>query len=158
MARLVRGSRGHILLVVALFSLHFAFRPLLVEWAGAPDLLAGALLLAALRARAGAAAALGFVLGLLEGSMALEGLGSSMLVYTAAGYVAARSRELVFTDARVFLPLYLFAGTWLIQAAVGLAAGAGATSGDLLLVAPLSATLTAVVCWIGMRIVSPYPY
>lgn len=157
MARLARGSRGPLLLVAALVLLHFAFRPVLVEWAGAPDLLAGGLLLAALRLRAGAAAALGFALGLLEGSMALEGLGSTMMVYTAAGYLAARSRDLIFTDARVFLPLYLFSGTWIVQAAVALAGGAEASAAALLALAPLSALLTTLVCWSGMRLLSPYP-
>lgn len=158
MARLPRGSRGHLLLVAALGLLHFAFRPLLAEWAGAPDLLAGALLLAALRLRAGAAAGLGFAFGLLEGSMALEGLGSWMIVYTAVGYAAARSRDLIFTDARVFLPLYLFSWTWTIRAAGALASGVGTSAEALLLLAPLSALLTAVICWTGVRIASPYPY
>lgn len=158
MARLGRGSRGHWLLVTGLALGHLAFRPLLVEWPGSPDLLAGALLLAALRLRSGAAAGLGFGLGLLEGSMALEGLGATMIVYTIAGFVAARSRDLLFTDARVFLPLYLFSGAWLVQAAVALASGAGARAETLLVLAPVSAALTTLVCWSGMRLAAPYPY
>ena len=158
MARAGRGSRGHWLLVAGLALGHFAFRPLLVEWVGAPDLLTGALLLAALRLRSGAAAGLGFGFGLLEGSMALEGLGATMIVYTAAGFVAARSRDLIFTDARIFLPLYLFSGTWLVQAAIAVASGAGAPAGALLVLAPISAALTTLVCWAGVRLAVPYPY
>lgn len=154
---MARGARGRLLLVGALVLLHFALRPLLVEWAGAPDLLAGGLLLAALRIRAGGAAALGFTLGLLEGSMALEGVGASMIAYTAAGYLAARSRDLIFTDARVFLPLYLFAGTWLLQVGLAVATGVRAPAEALLLLASLSALLTTLVCWTGMRLLSPYP-
>lgn len=158
MARPGRGSRGHWLLVAALAGLHFTLRPLLVAWLGVPDLLAGALLLAALRLRSSASAGLGFSFGLLEGSMALEGLGGGLVVYTLAGFLAARSRDLIFTDARVFLPLYLFCGTWLIQTAVGLTTGGGATPVAFLLLSPISAALTTLVCWAGMRLASPYPY
>lgn len=147
-------SRGYGALVLGLILLHFLLRPLLIGWPGAPDLLAGGLLLAALRLRAGWAAALGFVLGLLEGAMALEGMGSLMVVYTATGYLAARSRDLIFTDARVFLPLFLFLGVWAVQVAVG--AAAGLPPGEAaVLGAPLTAVTTALVCWAGVRLVSP---
>lgn len=90
--------------------------------------------------------------------MALEGLGLTMIVYTVTGYGAARARDLIFTDARIFLPLYLFAGTWLVQAAVTLGSGPPTPMTTLLALAPLSAALTTVVCWTGMRLASPYPY
>lgn len=153
---MARAGRGQLALAAAFVLLHLVFRPLLVEWPGAPDLLVGGLLLAALRMRSAAAAGLGFGLGLLEGSMALEALGYTMIVYTAAGWAAARARDLIFTDARVFLPLYLFAGTWLVQAAIALGSGPPAPVRDLVLLAPVSAALTTAVCWAGMRLVAPY--
>lgn len=148
-------SRGYGALVAGLILLHLLLRPLLIGWPGAPDLLVGGLLLGALGLRAGSAAALGFVLGLLEGAMALEGMGSLMVVYTAAGYVGARSRDLIFTDARVFLPLFLFLGVWIVEVAVASAAAFPPGLEPLLLGAPLTAATTTVVCWVGVRLVSP---
>lgn len=153
-----RRERGPLLLVGALWLLHFALRPALVEWTVAPDLLAGGLLLAALRFRPAGAAGLGCALGVLEGSMALGGLGVSMIVYTLAGYAGARSRQLVFTDARVFVPAYLFAGTWLVQVAISVASVAGPSPELWFFRAPVSALLTTIVCWSGLRVSGPYPY
>lgn len=154
---MARGGRGWLLLVGALLLLHFALRPVLVGRPAAPDLLTGALLLAALRLRPAGSAGLGCAFGLLEGAMALGGLGISMVAYTLAGYGAARSRELVFTDARIFVPVYLFAGTWLVQAGLALAYGA-ASPEAVLLWSPVSALLTSAVCWTGLRLLGTYPY
>lgn len=140
-------------LIAALLLLHFTLRPLLVGWTGAPDLLAGGVLLAALHARAGTAALLGGVLGLLEGAMALHGLGTSMIVYALVGYLAARSRDVLFSDARSFLPLYVFLGVWAAQAGQALLGG-GLDVPAALVGMPLSAASTAAVCWLAARAVS----
>jgi hypothetical protein len=140
------------LLVAGLILLHFILRPVLTSWAAGPDLLTGALLLGALQLRAGPAALLGFFLGLLDASMALKGMGALMIVYTIAGFAAAKSRDLLFSDSAVFVPTFLFVGVWAVQVAV-----AGSTGGlDLMLglvIAPLSAAATALVCWLAARIV-----
>ena len=96
--------------------LHFLLRPQLMDFSLAPDLLVGGLLLAALRLRAGQAAALGFALGVLDAAMALENLGVYGLVLLTVAFVAARSRDLLFADARFFVAIYLFLGTWLTVA------------------------------------------
>lgn len=145
---------AHAALAAVLLVLHFFLRPVLVGWPGAPDLLLGGLLLAALHLRAGYAALLGTVLGLLEGAMALQGPGSLMIVYALAGYAASRCRDLLFSDARTFLFLYVAIGVWATQ--VGLALF-GPPVLDLRLAAfeaPLSALATAVICWSGERMLS----
>lgn len=141
---------GPVALVALLLLLHFSLRPWLAGWAGAPDLLTGGLLVAALRLRAGYAAALGSVLGLLEAAMALRGLGTLMIVYALVGYAAARSRDLLFSDARAFFPLYVFLGVWVAHAGVALLGG-GLDPRLALLEAPMSAGLTAAVCWVAER-------
>lgn len=132
--------------VVALLVLHFLLRPLLVQLPVAPNLLIGALLLATLRLRAGHAAVLGFGLGILEASMALEGMGSYALALTVVGYLGARSRDVLFADARFYVVAYLFVGTWLAEIVLLLL---GTTSpGPLRLVvgSGVNALLTAAVC------------
>lgn len=148
-------SRTYFVLVGLLVVAHFALRPLLVGWPGAPDLAAGAVLLGTLRVRAGYAAVLGFVLGLLEGSMAMTGMGGLMVVYTLAAYGGARSRELIFADPRIFVPLYLLAGVWIIQVASALLTGAAVGPERLLVTAPLSAVTTAAICWVVVRMSAP---
>lgn len=142
------GRRGMVLagVVGGLAVLHFLLRPLFTGWPVSPDLLAGALLLATLRLRAGHAAALGFFLGLLEGAMALSGMGWLAVVYGVTGYGAVRSWELVFTDERSFLPVYLLVGVWVLDVVtVSLTAG-GPGWGFALLRAPAEAVITTVLC------------
>lgn len=145
-----RRASAHGVLVATLVLLHLSLRPLLTGWTGAPDLLSGGLLLASLRLRAGHAAALGFGLGLMEAALALTGLGPTALVYTLAGYAAARSRDLLFSDERAFLPLFLGGGVWAVQGALALVGGDLGPE-VLFVAAPLSALSTTVVCWIAER-------
>lgn len=134
-----RALLGALLLALA----HFVFRPYLVETWWSPDLLAGAVLVAALDVRAGQAAVVGFALGLLEGAMALEGLGILAAGYAGLAYVGARMWDLFYADARLFLPAYLLLGAWAL-----LLVNAWSTMGDLtwsfsLFRAPVAALTTA---------------
>ena len=148
----MRAGPGGALLVAGLILLHFILRPLLTSWPIGPDLLTGALLLGALRLRAGPAALLGFFLGLFDASMALKGMGALMIVYTFAGFAAAKSRDLLFSDSAVFVPTFLFVGVWAVQVAVaGFAGGLDLMFG--LVIAPLSAVSTALFCWLAARVV-----
>lgn len=136
-----------VVLVVAFALLHFVLRPLLVELPVAPDLLTAAVLLGALSMRAGGAATLGFVLGMLEDAMALAG-GWTALVYTLAAYVGARFRDVIFADLRFFVPLYLFLATWFVHVVIAaLTASLDLTTG--LMVAPADAALTALIGGLG---------
>lgn len=143
-----RSRSGPTILAVILLVLHFLLRPLLVDWSVGPDLLAGGLLLAALELRAGVAAVIGFAVGVLEAAMAGSGLGTLAIVYAVAGYAGARSWDLMFADARLFLPVYLTLGCWVLQLApAGFASASGLTWGLALVRGPASALLTAALCW-----------
>lgn len=141
-----RDSLLEVLLVAGLIILHFTFHRFFAQWPFAPNLLVGGLLLAALWLRAGHAALLGFLLGVLESAMGLEGMGTISLVLTLLGYVAARSRDLLFADARYYTAIYLFIGTWLGEIGLMAATPGGYDLLGALLFAPLSALGTAVVC------------
>jgi rod shape-determining protein MreD len=131
--------------VTALLLVHFLFRPFFVAAPVAPNLLLGGLLLATLRLSAGRGALLGFLLGVLEGAMAMEGMGETALVLALIGYLAARSRDLLFADARYFTLGYLFAGTWLAEIGIQLFVGGDFDPVQILLVVPADALLTALV-------------
>ncbi|MCK5483930.1 MAG: hypothetical protein KAJ13_09495, partial [Gemmatimonadetes bacterium] len=98
-----RGWSADVVVVVVLVILHFTLYRFLVRWPAMPNLLVGGLLLAALRMRAGYAAFLGFGLGVLEAAMGLEGLGTTSLILALVGYLGARSRDLLFADARHYV-------------------------------------------------------
>lgn len=148
----MRGSAEWVL--VALFILvHFAAHPLLTSWRVSPDLLAGGLLLGSLQLRAGPAAGLGFVLGLLEASMALGGLGPTAVIFTLAGYAGARLRDLLYSDSARFVPSFLFLGVWILQLLIAAATAWPPEIRLLLVDAPLSAAATALLYWIARRVV-----
>lgn len=109
------GSRATGLVGAGLLALiHFLAHPLLASWWTSPDLLAGALLLAALELGAGSAAALGFVFGLLEGGLTLTDPAPLAALYTVTGYLGVRCWELLFADVRIFLPTFLVVGSWML--------------------------------------------
>lgn len=132
--------------VVLLLLLHFLLRPWLTGLPVGPDLLIGGLLLAALRVQAGTAAVIGAVLGPLEAAMVLDDPGMYAFVFIVTGYLAARSRDVLFADAPVFIAVYLFLGTWLARTALILAGGAPTGAGAAIAVAGLDAVATAIVC------------
>ena len=131
---------------VVLAVLHFLLQPLLASWWGSPHLVAGAVLVGARGLRPGGAAAAGFTLGLLEEAIVLSTVGPLGVVYAVGGFVAGRSWDLFFTDSRLFLPVYLFAGGWTLIAAGVLVGPDDATWRFVVLEAPVSALVTAVLC------------
>lgn len=132
-------------MVVALVVLHFVLRIGLGFGRLAPDLLVVALLLAAREMRAGWAAGLGLLLGILDGAVLPETFGQSALVLTILGFLGARSRDLVSGDSPIFLALYLFVGKWLFDILMYLFSGAlfRGLAADLILVSPLAALYAA---------------
>lgn len=147
-------GRAYWVWVALLALIHFLARPALAGPAWAPDLLTGAVLLAALGARAGVAATVGCALGLLEGAMALGGLGGTALVYTILGYVTARWRDLFFADLPFLLFLYLFVGCWATKLVMTVVAGTGLGWEYALITSPVSGVLTALLCGTGARLVT----
>lgn len=131
------------LLVVLHFVLHLG----LGIGPAAPDLLTVAVLLSARQAAGGAAAAVGFFLGLLEDAVSLGAFGAAAATQTVVGYLGARSRDLFVGDSALFLALYLFLGSWLQDALYyGLAAVVrrGGPVHALLVQAPIAAAYAAV--------------
>ena len=130
-----------------LLAFHFALHPLWTGWVAGPDLLLGGLLLGSLGLRASHAATLGFVLGLLEASMALGPLGPTMLILAATGYAGSWLRDVFYSDSARFIPAFLFVGVWVVQVLLGLSGGSGISVESALIFSPISAGLTAVLCW-----------
>lgn len=141
-----RRASPDLLLVLGLLVVHFTLYRFFVRWPAMPNLLIGALLLGALRMQAGWAAAFGFVLGILEAAMGLEGLGTISIVLTVVGYLGARSRDLLFADARHYVFFYLAVGTWIAEFSLMLALPGGPHLLEALVLAPISAVGTALVC------------
>jgi rod shape-determining protein MreD len=142
-------------LVVAHFGLHLTLG---VE-GRAPDLLTVAVLLAARQLAGGAAAAVGFSLGLLEDAVSLGAFGAAAITLTLVGYIGARSRDFFMGESALFLGGYLLLGAWL-QDALYFALAAGVRRGEpvdaLLVAAPIDAAYAAfvgVLAVAGYRIV-----
>jgi len=132
--------------IAVLVVLYFLLRVGLGLGELAPDLLVVALLLAARRMRAGWAAGLGLVLGVLDGAAHPLTMGAGAVALAALGYLGARSREALSGDSPVLLALYLFAGKWLYDVVFYLLLiqrhRAGPVS-ELVLASPLAAAYAA---------------
>lgn len=141
--------------VFALVILHFVLRIGMGLGQLAPDLLVVALLLAARELRAGMAAGLGLLLGILDGSVVPPSLGASALVLTILGFLGARTRDLFAGDGLVFVALYLFVGKWLFDLLLYVVSGSVVRPdiASLLLISPLAALYAAVA---GVIAVSAY--
>lgn len=149
-----RQGWGFWLFIIALVALHFVLRVGLGFGQLAPDLLVVALLIAAREMRAGMAAGLGLMLGIIDGSLVPFALGSSAVVLTVLGFAGARSRDLVTADSLVFFALYLFAGKWLFDTLLYLVTGSIFQPGAsyLLLVSPLTALYAAAAGLVGLSV------
>ena len=134
--------------VAVLVVLYFLLRVGLGLGALAPDFLVIALLLAARRMRAGWAAGLGLVLGVLDGAAHPLTMGAGAVALAVLGYLGARSREFLSGDSPVVLALYLFAGKWIYDVLMWVLLLRFNLSGPvtmLLMVSPLAAAYAAAV-------------
>jgi rod shape-determining protein MreD len=137
---------GALLLFLAV--LHFALRPWFGEEARlAPDILLVALLVYAIRARPGAAAIAGFVVGMVGDALTPVAVGSGAMAHTIVGYLAAWGKAVFFAENLAVSGGFFVAGTWLRDFLVLL--GAGHLQGSLLLWqlavwSPLKALTTAL--------------
>ena len=148
------SRRGRWLTIVLMLLLHFALHPVWTSWRVGPDLLSGGVLLGSLLLRSTQAALLGFVLGLLEASMALGPLGPTMLVLALAGFIGGWLRNVFYSDSGRFLPTFIFCGVWALQVVLTLVSGDAVTVQGLLVYAPLSAAATALLCWAAERVIA----
>lgn len=150
-----RGSRVGLIVTIAVLSfLHFALGPVFEAWFVSPNLLVCAILVAARQLRPGTAAGVGFVLGLLEDSMAVSNFGLATLLLVLIAYVGSRTRDLFVGEETLFMGTYLFVGTWVYE--VVSFAFTGLSSGLLffaLVRAPLNAAVTGVVGYLALPVV-----
>lgn len=146
-------SRHGWVVIGLLLVLHFALHPLWSGWPAGPDLLTGGLLLGSLGLRASRAAALGFTLGLLEASMALGPLGPTMLIMAGVGYAGSWLRDVFYSDSARFIPAFLIVGVWVVQAAFTLVGSHEMWMESLFVFSPISAGVTAAVCWGSEKLV-----
>src|SRR5919206_2483212 len=85
---------------VILIVLHYTVRPLLA-WRADPDFLLIALLLVAIRVRPGAAAVVGFAMGLVADSVAFHAFGAAALAMSLVRYSALRPKAVLFRGQSV---------------------------------------------------------
>ena len=145
------SSRGGWWAIVFLLILHFGLHPGWNEWPISLDLLAGAVLPGSLLLRPDQAAILGAVIGILEASISLGPLGPTMFILAAVGFSGAWLRDVLYSDSPQFVPTFLFVGVWTMQAALTLLTDGETSAGSLLLYAPISALLTAVMFWVAQH-------
>ena len=128
-----------------LVTLHYTVRPLL-GWRASIDFLVIAVLLLSVRMRPGAAAALGFITGLVSDSLTPATLGAGALAMSVVGFAASWLRAVIFADNVVLHAFFFFIGKWAFDL-IYLIIARGAPPLELLAQAgvwsPLSAALTA---------------
>ncbi|HEY0152872.1 MAG TPA: rod shape-determining protein MreD [Longimicrobium sp.] len=113
---MTEGTRWQFVgLIGGLVILHFVLKVGLGLGFYVPDLLTVALLLAARRMRAGSAAGLGVLFGVLDGAVNPFTMGASALVLAVLGYLASRSREVLAGDSPVLLVAFLGLGKYLFD-------------------------------------------
>lgn len=148
-----RGIRiGLVAVVLILTFLHLLLGPVFDSWFAAPNLLACAVLVAARQLRPGGAAAIGFLLGLLEDSMAVSHFGLAALLLVLLGYLGSLTRDLFVGEESLFIGTYLFVGTWLYEVTSYLAVGGG-TLTFLFVNAPLDALATGIIGYLTVPFV-----
>ena len=121
---------------------------------GAPDLFVVALLVAGRMVGAGAAAGLGFTLGLLEDAFSALSFGSNALSMAVTGITASRSRDLFVADSIPFLFAYFMGGKWIRELLAWLVSDGTVRSGfveHVLVQAPLGGLYVSLI---GITVVS----
>ncbi len=141
--------------VVLLVAAQVALRPRLSGSRFAPDLVLVALLFFAIRARPGAGAAAGFVVGLLTDAVTPSAFGAGAFALTLVGFAAGWLKAVVFPDNLLVNALFVFAASWVRDLLEVLVSGTlrGAALGTQLLVdSPLSALSTAAAALVVLAV------
>jgi rod shape-determining protein MreD len=126
--------------------LQFSIRSRLGNERVAPDFLLLALLIYTIRARPGASAAAGFVVGLVSDALSPASFGAGALAHTVVGYLSSYAKAVFFAENLLVNGGLIFAGTWLRNLIVAIASGKFAGSQlewELLVWSPLEALTTA---------------
>lgn len=117
--RLVRVWAAPVLLV----ALQFSVRNRLGADRVAPDFLLLALLIYTIRARPGASAAAGFLIGVLGDALTPASFGAGALAHTVVGYLSSRAKSVFFAENILVNGGLFLAATWLRNFIVALASG-----------------------------------
>jgi rod shape-determining protein MreD len=126
--------------------LQFSIRSRLGNERVAPDFLLLALLIYTIRARPGASAAAGFVVGLVSDALSPASFGAGALAHTVVGYLSSYAKAVFFAENLLVNGGLIFAGTWLRNLIVAIASGKFAgpqLEWELLVWSPLEALTTA---------------
>lgn len=139
---IVRGLISFVILVV----LNYTLRPLL-GWRAPIDFMLIAVLLLSIRVRPGAAAIIGFLVGLIADSLTPDSLGAGAIAMTVVAYTASWLKAVFFADNLALNAFFFFVGKWLFD--VIYFVGEQRLSGvelvqQIFLWSPLSAAATAV--------------
>lgn len=131
-------------LILAHLVLHVGF-----GWGrGAPDLFVLTLLIASRRLHVGAAAGVGFGLGLLEDAFSALSFGANAFSMTVTGILGSRSRDFFVGDSLNFLFFYFLAGKWVREILAWIVSDAAVRTSfatRVLWEAPLSGLYVAVI-------------
>lgn len=150
-----------------LVALQFSIRSRLGNDRVAPDFLLLALLIYAIRARPGASAAAGFIVGLISDALTPASFGAGALAHTLVGYLASWAKAVFFAENLLVNGGLIFAGTWVRNFIVALASGKFAgpqLQWELLVWSPLEALTTAAAGvlvltlfrgWLALRLEQP---
>lgn len=145
------------LIVLVLIALQYTLRPML-DWRASVDFLVIAVLVVAVRVRPGAAAVVGFVIGLLSDALTPEAFGAGALAMTLVGFAASQTKATFFADNLLINAVFIFLGK-LVSDLVFLVAegrlGGLAMVSQLLVWSPLAALLTAAAGLVVMAVVRP---
>ncbi|MEX2181084.1 MAG: rod shape-determining protein MreD [Gemmatimonadaceae bacterium] len=144
-------------ILTTLVALHFTLRPLL-DWRAGVDFLVIGMLIIAVRVRPGAAALVGFALGLLTDAMSPDAFGAAALAMTLVGFGASRLKAAFFADDLLLNAIFIFVGKAVFDLiyllAEGRLGGLGLVA-QLFLWTPLAALVTAIVGLAVMAVVRP---
>jgi rod shape-determining protein MreD len=134
-----------ILVMILLVVLQFYLRPRLWNARVSPDFLLIALMLYAMRSGAGAGAVAGFLVGLIEDTLAPARFGAAALAHTLVGYFAAWGRAVFFADNMLVNAAFVAAGLWFRDLIVLVTSGTDHRQllTELTLYSPLQAVTTA---------------
>jgi rod shape-determining protein MreD len=134
-----------ILVMILLVVLQFYLRPRLWNARVSPDFLLIALMLYAMRSGAGAGAVAGFLVGLIEDTLAPARFGAGALAHTLVGYFAAWGRAVFFADNMLVNAAFVAAGLWFRDLIVLVTSGTDHRQllTELTLYSPLQAVTTA---------------
>lgn len=154
--QVVRLWSAPVLLVVLQFTVR---NRLGIDARLAPDFLLLALLVYTTRARPGAGAGAGFLVGLLGDALTPASFGAGALAHTVVGYLSSRAKTVFFAENLLVNGGLFFVATWLRNFIVALASGklvGPQLMWELLVWSPLQGLTTALTGVVILALFRPW--